>query len=291
MQNIISNLQAFTPERRIDFFLIKGYITYNLYFYRMKRILTLIILIFLTNNLIFSQDVLLFEDGRKKDVKVLEVTPEIVKYSKFNSTSKVVYTENKYNLIGVIFEDGEFEKFESRRGGSSTKSNFNQGDYGSNMLYVGPLDLFYGVMLNIGYEHYTKSGRSSIKIPLRVVLGGSYSDFYGSGNSIYDFWKIGFEHKFFPTGSNGVVRGFMGYGVHYGSYGYENIYAYDYNYYYYNIEYSEYYNVQFMGGIQIHPSELINFILDVGIGPAIEVVDDYVMRLWPSFSTTIGFRF
>ena len=46
-----------------------------------------------------------------------------------------------------------------------------------------------------------------------------------------------------------------------------------------------------MGGIQIHPSELINFTLDVGIGPAIEEVDDYVMRLWPSFSTTIGFRF
>jgi hypothetical protein len=236
----------------------------------------------------FGQDVLLFQDGSKKDVNILEITPSIVKYQKFNSTSEVVYTEDRNTLLGVVFEDGEFEKFESRRGSSSKKRNFNQGDYGNNMFSIGPLDLLYGVMLNIGYEHYTKSGRSSIKIPLRLVLGGSYSDFL-NGNSIYDFWKIGFEHKFFPTGSNGVVRGFLGYGVHLGGYGYESIYASDYYYDYYDIVNTSFFNAQFMGGIQVHPSELINITLDVGLGPAI--YDDGYIEFWPSFSTTIGFRF
>lgn len=63
----------------------------------------------------FSQDVLLFQDGSKKDAKILEISPEIVKYKKHNSSSDVVYTEDKYNLIGVVFEDGEFEKFESSK--------------------------------------------------------------------------------------------------------------------------------------------------------------------------------
>ena len=253
----------------------------------MKIIYTLIGLIFFVNNLAFSQDVLLFQDGSKKDVTILEVTPEIIKYSKFNSTSKVVYTEDKDNLIGIIFEDGEFEKFENRRGGSSKKSASNLEDYGSNMFYVGPLDLLYGFMVNIGYEHFTKSGSSSIKIPIRLQLGGAYIDPIGGGD-IYDFWKIGFEHKFFPTGSNGIVRGFLGYGVHYGGYTYND---YFYDYYgdiYYSNQYTLYFNAQFMGGIQFQPTELINLTMDLGIGPAVDE-DDFV--LWPSFSTTIGFRF
>jgi hypothetical protein len=256
----------------------------------MKKELLIVLLSILTT-VSFSQDVLLFQDGSKKDAKILEISPEIVKYKKYNSSSDVIYTEDKYNLIGVVFEDGEFEKFEGKKNTFSKNMSSKLGEYGSNMFYVGPLDLLYGFMLNIGYEHFTKSGRSSIRLPIRLQLGDSYTDPIG-GSSIYNFWKIGFEHKFFPTGSSGTVRGFLGYGVHFGGYTYNSYYtSYDYygdGYSYYERRGSIFYNAQFIGGIQFQPIELINITMDVGIGPAVDS-DDFV--LWPSFSTTIGFRF
>ena len=257
----------------------------------MNRFLSILFLILTVTNAVFSQDLLLFENGEKKEVKILEINPSDIKYKKFSSSNEVIYTEDKSNLIGVIYEGGEFEKFEKnnkRREDSSPSITERNSNYGSNMFYVGPLDLLYGTMLNIGYEHFTESGRASIRIPLRVQLGDSYTDFIG-GAEIYDFWKIGFEHKFFPTGSDGIVKGFLGYGVHFGGYAYP--YEYNTYYYYYNSYKRDvsFFNVQFMGGIQFQPTELINLTMDIGIGPAVEEDDDVV--LWPSFSTTLGFRF
>ncbi|MDA9668987.1 hypothetical protein N9T62_00315, partial [bacterium] len=130
----------------------------------MKKILLILLCLPIIG---FGQDALLFQDGSKKDVTVLEITPTIVKYKKFNSSSKVIYTEDKKTLLGVVFEDGEFEKFESRRGGS--RSNVNKGDYGNNMIYFSPILPFIGY-IGIGYERFSKSGKSSIRIPLQIQL-------------------------------------------------------------------------------------------------------------------------
>lgn len=261
---------------------------------------TLLILFFIPM-IGFGQAVILFQNGDKQDAKILEITPEIVKYKKFNSTNPVVYTEHKSNLIGVIFEDGEFERFETKKGSSLKKRNFNQRDYGSNMFYLGPLDIFYGIMLNIGYEHYLQSRKSSIRIPLRLSFG-DYSDFI-HGSRIYNFWKIGFEHKFFPTGSNGIARGFLGYGVHHGGYAYNKKIlleqeGYDHSYGTFRRQKTRYFNAQFMGGIQIQPTELINLTMDIGIGPAYDYdviprdnMSYAIWAFWPSFSITLGFRF
>jgi len=252
----------------------------------MKNILTLIILILLTNNLIFSQDVLLFQDGSKKDVTILEVTPEIVKYNKFNSTSQAVYTEDKYNLIGVIFEDGEFEKFDTRRGNSSNNSNSNIGDYGSNMFFLEPIAPLIGGYIGVGYEHFSKSGKSSIIIPFRIQVA-DYSWTYNSYNLI----TIGFKHKFFPTGSNGSVRGFLGYAERIGAVELRGSYYYNvydsYSDYYYN---SYFFNeTQFIGGVQFHPSKLINITLDAGIGLGLLDFDDTYLS-WDA-NLSLGFRF
>ncbi len=79
----------------------------------MKRLLLILLCLPMIG---FGQDVLLFQDGSKKDVTILEITPSIVKYQKFNSTSEVVYTEDKNTLLGVVFEDGEFEEKHPRDG-------------------------------------------------------------------------------------------------------------------------------------------------------------------------------
>ena len=231
----------------------------------------------------FGQDVLLFQDGSKKDVNILEITPSIVKYQKFNSTSEVVYTEDKNTLLGVVFEDGEFEKFESRKGRSSKKSNFNQADYGNNMFYFSPIIPLLGYV-GIGYEHFSKSGKSSFRIPLKLqILQNGLSE-----NMVY----LGYEYKFFPTGSSGGVRGFIGFEERIGAIETMNIYYfYDgFDYYYNNNKMSYLFNeTNFTGGVQFHPSKLINITLDVGLG--IGLLDFEETYLSSKIGLNLGFRF
>ena len=115
----------------------------------MKKELLLLLLSILTT-VSFSQDVLLFQDGSKKDAKILEISPETVKYKKHNSSSDVVYTEDKYNLIGVVFEDGEFEKFEGSKSNYSKSRYSDLGEYGSNMFLLSRLPQLLVAILELG---------------------------------------------------------------------------------------------------------------------------------------------
>jgi hypothetical protein len=248
----------------------------------------LIVLLSIVTTVSFSQDILLFQDGNKKEVTILEITPEIIKYQKFNSSSKVVYSENKFDLIGVVFEDGEFEKFETRKNNYSKSSNSNLGDYGNNMFFLAPIGPIFGYV-GIGYEHFSKSGRSSIRIPLILKIREN-------GLNYRPEYSIGYEHKFYPTGSSGNVRGFLGFAEHFGVlpiseyYYYEN---YDGNDYYYSDghESSSYFfnDTQFIGGVQFHPSKLINITLDAGLGLGLLDFDES----YPSYKIglNLGFRF
>ena len=237
----------------------------------------------------FGQDVILFHNGDKQDVKVLEITPEVIKYNKFNSTSKVIYTENKYNLIGVIFEDGEFQKFENRRGGSSILGDYDLGDHGSHMIFVEPLAPLVGI-LGVGYEYFAVNGKSSIVIPFRVqILDNDLTE---------GFISTGFEHSFFPTGSGGVVRGFLGYAEHIGTitlresyyyYYYDSWTGYDESYLTWENNTYFFNETKFIGGVQFNPSTLINITLKAGLGVGLLDFDDLYLA-W-DLGLKLGFRF
>jgi len=224
----------------------------------------------------FGQDVLLFQDGNKKDVTILEITPIIVKYKKFNSSNKVIYTEDKNNLIGVIFEDGEFEKFENNIKSFTKSNDLNQLVYGNNMFYLSPITPIFGV-IQIGYEHYSSSGKSSMRIPLVIQIIGQ------------EFFSAGYEYKFFPTGSSGGVKGFLGFGEAIGSITITNL-GYDYYSGYYNYNSTYFLNeTKFIAGVQFHPSKLINITLDAGIG--LGLLDFYETYLSYQIGINLGFRF
>jgi hypothetical protein len=253
----------------------------------MKKYILVTLLLIVTTTC-FSQDVLLFQDGNKKDAKILEITPEIVKYQKFNSSSEVIYTEDKYNLIGVIFEDGEFEKFESSKSSKSKKSTSSLGDYGNNMFYIEPLAPIIGGYIGIGYEHFSRFGGSSITIPLRIQVV-NYSETYNSSELL----ATGIKHKFFPTGSSGGVKGFLGYAENLGFISLQTTSFYDDwygdTYYTYNNRSYFFNETQFIGGVQFHPSKLINITLDVGIGLGMLDFDESYLS-WDA-SLNVGFRF
>ena len=64
----------------------------------MKKELLIVLLSILTTAS-FSQDVLLFQDGSKKDAKILEISPEIVKYKKYS-----------FNFIYKNFKEDKFNR-------------------------------------------------------------------------------------------------------------------------------------------------------------------------------------
>ena len=252
----------------------------------MKKELLIVLLSILTTAS-FSQDVLLFQDGSKKDAKILEISPETVKYKKHNSSSDVIYTEDKYNLLGVVFEDGDFEKFDGRKNTFSKDMSSNLGEYGSNMFTLNPLAPIAGYIIS-SYEHFSKSGKSSVKIPLMIDLAGVNNStiFFQQYSRVH--LKTGYEQKFFPTGSAGGVRGFLGFSE---TLGFASVLRTDYNYnYYYDGYESGFFNdTQFIGGVQFHPSKLISITLDAGLGLFVFKFDD--INLSYNLGLNVGFRF
>ena len=246
---------------------------------------------------VFAQDVLLFQDGSKKDAEVLEITPELVKYKNYKSND-VIYTENKYNLIGIVFENGEFEKFETKKSSySNIVKNSIVSDYGHNMFSLNPFSIINNLIV-MHYEHFSNNGKSAIRIPLWIDIT-SGTDLNKTSvlnlNSNYRTkLKTGFEHRFFPTGHSGVARGFIGYAEHLGIMSHEQLY-YSYNnygdpYYGSRIDSEFFEDTQFIGGVQFHPSKLIALTLDAGIGPGyLFKSDEFFLSYNLGFS--LGFRF
>jgi len=58
---------------------------------------------------IFAQDKLVFNDEKVVECKVLEITPEVIKYTKHSMPDGPVYTVYKTEVNSIVFENGEIE--------------------------------------------------------------------------------------------------------------------------------------------------------------------------------------
>lgn len=58
-----------------------------------------------------AQDLLVISNGEEIEVKVLEITPDNVKYKKHNNSDGPLYTIDKNEVKEIIFENGEREVF------------------------------------------------------------------------------------------------------------------------------------------------------------------------------------
>ena len=83
----------------------------------------LIILFLFLGVKLFSQDQLFKRDNTKQEVKVLEVTPEEIKYKLKANLSGPVYTIKKSDVALIIYENGTHETY------SDTKSQSPQTVY------------------------------------------------------------------------------------------------------------------------------------------------------------------
>ncbi len=111
-----------------------------------KRLLFVAFLSFLLN--VNAQDVLLKEDGTRLDCKITEVSDGYIKYLRANNLSGPSYVIDKSKVLGVMYENGEFEKV-----AKSHNSGINRG-LKERRINVSLLSSQYGGGYSLSYERF-----------------------------------------------------------------------------------------------------------------------------------------
>jgi len=105
----------------------------------MKRILFLL-LVGLSSNLIFAQDIIVKQNGDEIKSKILEITSETIKYKEFEFQDGPTRNINISDVFMVIYENGKREKFtttESQTSKEDTKNEVSNNDYKGNYFMLG----------------------------------------------------------------------------------------------------------------------------------------------------------
>jgi hypothetical protein len=226
----------------------------------MKQILFFILLSI--NFVTHSQDMLFYPDGSKLEVKVLEVLIDEIKYLKWNFQEGPIYTEEKKNLLMILYKNGETEVFNSSDNGKDEKENnqeFDNDELGKNIVSLNPIHLFFG-NITFAYERFYNANNKSIRFPLTV---GYFSNVY---------FNIGSEIKYFK-GKNVKSRYFLGPSFHFGA---NNAYGY-------------YFSPMFLNGWSFQPIKDFNITLDGSIGPAFDENTDAYLNF--QIGVSLGYRF
>jgi hypothetical protein len=71
---------------------------------------------------LFSQDKLVFNDQQIVECKVLEITPELIKYTKHSMPDGPVYSVYKREVNSIVFENGEIELIQPLAPATADKS-------------------------------------------------------------------------------------------------------------------------------------------------------------------------
>lgn len=89
----------------------------------MKKLILLAILFISTIG--FSQDVITLSDGRTIEAKILELTPDVVKYKKADNLEGPTYTVPVIDLKKIRYANGSEDKFEAAATESKSSSTNN----------------------------------------------------------------------------------------------------------------------------------------------------------------------
>ncbi len=82
-------------------------------YFNLKTINKIIILLMMMilNSAIFSQDLISFKDGNTEEAIILEITPMLVKYKKFNNNDPLTYTILQSDILMIKYKNGILQTF------------------------------------------------------------------------------------------------------------------------------------------------------------------------------------
>jgi hypothetical protein len=170
------------------------------------NILILSFILLSTSNLVFSQDIIYLKNGDKVLTIIEEITPDMVKYKKYDNQSGPIYSVFKSDVLVIDYENGKTEVFESQGISRKSKSNGNGGikisneDFGRHFAGVN-LAGFVGTNIHLLYEYTFKNNVIGIRLPLMFRLGSGESDVFEYTNN----FLTGIDFRFYPTGQ-GIIK-------------------------------------------------------------------------------------
>lgn len=154
------------------------------------------VLLFTTS--IFAQDILLKEDGTKVECKIKEVSSSSIKYLKLSDLEGPVFVEEKNNLLGIIYQNGDFEKISV----SKLESNKRYINHRINVLY---LTSSYETGWKVLYEgfpanHFSWNAGGTFLTSRNVSIDSKPE---------YRFASIDFGAKFYTRKNSGAYGGII----------------------------------------------------------------------------------
>lgn len=229
----------------------------------MKRFL--IVLFFLSGVKLVSQDQLFKKDNSKQEVKVLEVTPDEIKYKLKVNPNGPLYTIKKSDVALVIYENGTHETYPESKSQTQTvyveqrpyytfdssaiykdrtrEKQFLSFTKAKNVAFINIVDVLNS-SISLSYFREFGNGLFDIHVPFSFSFAEpAFQSFFGSYNpgnysgitnfkitqKAYDF-GLGF---YINTSGRRVVTHFIGPLVRFVQYN-GTFQAYDNNTYYYN---------------------------------------------------------
>lgn len=91
----------------------------------MKKIITLLLFVACTT-ILCAQDIIITKDSKRIEAKIIEVTPTIVKYKKWNYQDGPDILEAKSNIAAIMWGNGEVEAFNIEEVVETTKEEEKQ---------------------------------------------------------------------------------------------------------------------------------------------------------------------
>ena len=201
----------------------------------------------------FAQDTICKTNGSKIIAKVTEINSTTLKYKFVNNGSELVSETNKSEIAYVVYAGGLKEIYNTvaiKKESSSVKNTTvtestedptaKKMKVMNNIIAINCFDIFF-TNLNISYERFSKSGKTSIKIPVSVGLGGrpnenNYSSNFGGMQFMQNRqYSVGLELNAYPFGRTRStfyvgISGVAGSFAYYNDiYGYANQNGYTYN--------------------------------------------------------------
>lgn len=174
----------------------------------MKRLLLLFLSLIFINSFLFSQDLMIMQNGDDIECVVTKVGVDEIEYKKFSNQEGPTYTVLKKDVFLIKYKNGEKDVFNERSqiqepvneepqkeiiNTDNSSSNVNDMlstssedieaiNYGKSIISINTVHLFYGY-ISVNFEYISENGIFGFKLPISISFQDSDETLF----NIYEF--------------------------------------------------------------------------------------------------------
>ncbi|GAA5023348.1 hypothetical protein GCM10011506_06130 [Marivirga lumbricoides] len=136
---------------------------------QMQVMLALFLIVVASHHKLFSQDIIVLNNGEKISSKVIVIGISDITYKKFENLEGPDYVIAKDDVLKITYEDGRDEFFLQKSPSASNKRPASSVEPGLNLAYKGTLDADFNY--NKKWPFWTTFGGTIIFLPVGLAAG------------------------------------------------------------------------------------------------------------------------